>query len=194
LLVETLQPSTKFYPGFSLPKRRSSSFRSYPSDSWHFHTIPLACCGFIGFPSDSRLDYPRHSNTLPGTLFETNGTIPKNGTLQSLLGFRVFELPVRGSFQRSLTVLYSIGHQVVFSLRRWASRIPTQFLVLDGTLDTHGFVGFSHTGLLPYFAPLSSGVLLILLLPCVSPNPTRILVLSVFSIPELLTQRYTYNL
>ena len=32
---------------------------------------------------------------------------------------------------------FSIGHQVVFSLRRWASRVPTEFLVLDGTLDTH---------------------------------------------------------
>ena len=46
-------------------------------------------------------------------------------------------LPFRGAFHLSLTVLYSIGHQVVFSLRRWASRIPTEFLVLDGTLDTH---------------------------------------------------------
>ena len=45
-------------------------------------------------------------------------------------------LPSRGAFHLSLTVLYSIGHQVVFSLRRWASRIPTEFLVLDGTLDT----------------------------------------------------------
>ena len=46
-------------------------------------------------------------------------------------------LPSRGAFHLSLTVLYSIGHQVVFSLRRWASRFPTEFLVLDGTLDTH---------------------------------------------------------
>ena len=46
-------------------------------------------------------------------------------------------LPSRGAFHLSLTVLFSIGHQVVFSLRRWASRIPTEFLVLDGTLDTH---------------------------------------------------------
>jgi len=53
-------------------------------------------------------------------------------------------LPSRGAFHLSLTVLYSIGHQVVFSLRRWASYLPTKFLVLDGTLDTrvcaHAFV------------------------------------------------------
>ena len=46
-------------------------------------------------------------------------------------------LPSRGAFHLSLTVLYSIGHQVVFSLRRWASLFPTEFLVLDGTLDLH---------------------------------------------------------
>ena len=46
-------------------------------------------------------------------------------------------LPSRGAFHLSLTVLYSIGHQVVFSLRRWASLLPTEFLVLDGTLDLH---------------------------------------------------------
>ena len=58
-----------------------------------------------------------------------------------------FSLPSRGAFHLSLTVLYSIGHQVVFSLRRWASRIPTEFLVLDGTLDTHSvYFGFRLQG------------------------------------------------
>ena len=37
-------------------------------------------------------------------------------------------LPSRGSFHRSLTVLYSIGHMVVFSLTRWSSLIPTLLL------------------------------------------------------------------
>ena len=65
-------------------------------------------------------------------------------------------LPSRGAFHLSLTVLYSIGHQVVFSLRRWASHIPTEFLVLDGTLDAHAFNSVSTTGLLPRFAVLSN--------------------------------------
>ena len=61
---------------------------------------------------------------------------------------------------------FSIGHQVVFSLRRWASRLPTGFLVSDGTLDTHRFDSVSPTGLSPSFAALSSAVrLLHLLLP-----------------------------
>ena len=47
-----------------------------------------------------------------------------------------FSLPSRGSFHLSLTVLYSIGHMVVFSLTRWSSHIPTGFLVSRRTLDT----------------------------------------------------------
>ena len=47
-----------------------------------------------------------------------------------------FSLPSRGSFHRSLTVLYSIGHMVVFSLWRWSSFLPSGFLVSRRTLDT----------------------------------------------------------
>ena len=46
-----------------------------------------------------------------------------------------FSLPSRGSFHLSLTVLFSIGHQVVFSLTLWSGQIPTRFLVSRGTLD-----------------------------------------------------------
>ena len=45
-------------------------------------------------------------------------------------------LPSRGSFHLSLTVLYSIGHMVVFSLRRWSSFLPSGFLVSRRTLDS----------------------------------------------------------
>ena len=55
-------------------------------------------------------------------------------------------LPSRGSFHLSLTVLFSIGHQVVFSLGRWASRLPTEFLVLHGTLLQIASVQFRLQG------------------------------------------------
>ena len=45
-------------------------------------------------------------------------------------------LPSRGSFHLSLTVLYSIGHMVVFSLRRWSSFLPSGFLVSRRTPDS----------------------------------------------------------
>jgi hypothetical protein len=44
-------------------------------------------------------------------------------------------LPSRGPFHLSLTVLYAIGHQDVFSLRRWSSHVPTRLHVSCGTLD-----------------------------------------------------------
>ena len=65
-------------------------------------------------------------------------------------------LPSRGSFHRSLTVLYSIGHMVVFSLTRWSSLLPTGFLVSRRTPDPSSFLTVSPTGLLPSPAVLSN--------------------------------------
>ena len=45
-------------------------------------------------------------------------------------------LPSRGSFHLSLTVLISIGHQVVFSLTGWSPLIHTRFLVSRTTLES----------------------------------------------------------
>ena len=69
-------------------------------------------------------------------------------------------LPSRGSFHLSLTVLFSIGHQVVFSLGGWSPRLPTGFLVSCGTLDTGLTSTTSITGLLPCFVLLSNNLLL----------------------------------
>ena len=92
-------------------------------------------------------------------------------------------LPSRGAFHLSLTVLYSIGHQVVFSLRRWASLIPTEFLVLDGTLDPHGSLHVSTTGLLPCFVLVSTNLRLRSKIPYVSPNPAHISIYGLGSYP-----------
>ena len=85
-----------------------------------------------------------------------------------------FSLPSRGAFHRSLTVLYSIGHMVVFSLMRWSSHIPPGFLVSRRTLDTPSFTIFSHTRLLRYLVVLSNTLLLRLFLPYGVRYPTRI--------------------
>ena len=42
---------------------------------------------------------------------------------------------------------YSIGHQIVFSLRRWSSFLPAGFHVPRGTLDTHCYLPISRTRL-----------------------------------------------
>ena len=56
-------------------------------------------------------------------------------------------LPSRGAFHLSLTVLYSIGHMVVFSLMRWSSLVPSGFLVSRRTPDTANLNTLSPTRL-----------------------------------------------
>ena len=74
-------------------------------------------------------------------------------------------LPSRGSFQLSLTVLFAIGHLVVFSLRRSFSSLHTKFLVFRVTPVTFSFYTIiSSTGLLPSLVQLSSCIPLWLLL------------------------------
>ena len=67
-------------------------------------------------------------------------------------------LPSRGSFHLSLTVLYSIGQLVVFSLTGWTPLIHTGFLVSCATLDTALCMSISVTRLLLCFALLSRNV------------------------------------
>ena len=106
LHTKLLQASTRFYPRFTLPKYSSLGFGSYSRDLWHFDTTPLITCGILrSLWIPSYESYPCHTDTLPGTLFKEHGRTPKGPTLLLLLDFRFFELPGRGSFQRSLTVL-----------------------------------------------------------------------------------------
>ena len=65
-------------------------------------------------------------------------------------------LPSRGPFHLSLTVLYAIGHQVVFRLGGWAPRLQIGFHVSGLTLDTLFDYLISPTGILPSASELSS--------------------------------------
>src|SRR3954468_8829355 len=65
---------------------------------------------------------------------------------------------VSGSFHPPLGVLFTfpsrylftIGHQVVLSLGRWSSQVPTGLLVPHGTqVPTHGVASVSRTGVSP---------------------------------------------
>ena len=56
-------------------------------------------------------------------------------------------LPSRGSFHLSLTVLFAIGHWVVFRLGGWSPHLPTGFHVSGGTLDSASGFRFSPTRL-----------------------------------------------
>ena len=85
-------------------------------------------------------------------------------------------LPSRGAFHLSLTVLYAIGHQGVFSLGGWAPLLPTGFLVSCGTLDTSLTSTTSVTGLLPCLVLLSNNLLLAVSVipPVRTPNVRRL--------------------
>ena len=82
-------------------------------------------------------------------------------------------LPSRGSFHLSLTVLCAIGHQFVFRLGRWSSRLPTGFLVSCGTLVSARRLTFSRKGLLPSLAGLSNPLLLRSSVLFADPQPRR---------------------
>ena len=100
-----------------------------------------------------------------------------------------FSLPSRGSFHRSLTVLYSIGHMVVFSLTRWSSLVPAGFLVPRRTPDTLGIRLVSRTGLLPSSVQLSNCLPLPTYLLIGSFTPKRLL-LSVWAPPISLATTF----
>ncbi len=52
-----------------------------------FPSLRAGFCVRYGYPFAG---YPRHRNTLPGTLFKEHGRTPKSPTLLSLLDFRAF--------------------------------------------------------------------------------------------------------
>jgi len=102
----------------------------------HFHTVCLACCAKLL----SLWLSSRHKNKLPGTLFETHVTTPKSRNTLWLLGFRVFELPVKGSFQLSLTLLVRYRTQGVFKVGGWCP--PISWLVSSSQYSRYHLVPF----------------------------------------------------
>ena len=80
-------------------------------------------------------------------------------------------LPSRGTFHLSLTVLISIGYQVVFSLTGWSPLFHARFLVSHATLDsTSLYSPFVYWTLTTYGLP-SQTILLGLQITHCSPNP-----------------------
>ena len=83
---------------------------------------------------------------------------------------RSISLPSRGSFHLSLTVLISIGHQVVFSLMGWSPRLHTRFHVPRTTLDTTSLI-FLFYRTLTFFGLPSQTILFQSVSRLCSPNP-----------------------
>ena len=83
-------------------------------------------------------------------------------------------LPSRGSFHLSLTVLFSIGHWVVFRLGGWAPRLQTGLHVSGPTLVPSGILCISPTGISPSSSDLSRVIRLYMPCFCDGPQPRQI--------------------
>ena len=82
----------------------------------------------------------------------TKGTRSLFNELSLLVGTRfqvLFHSPPGVLFTFPSRYCSSIGHQVVFRLGWWSTRLPTGFHVSGGTLDTPTYCRFSDTGLSP---------------------------------------------
>ena len=103
--------------------------------------------------SNSPAHYAKGTQSpIPSTEMLNIGLLP----LVSVRFQVLFNSPRRGSFHLSLTLLYAIGRQVVFSLRRGSSQIPTEFRVLRSTWGYNkGEIYLSLTGLSPSVVGLS---------------------------------------
>ena len=87
----------------------------------------------------------------------TKGTRSHLNVLSVLVGTRfqvLFHSPPGVLFTFPSRYYSSIGHQVVFRLGWWSTRIPTGFHVSGGTLDTDCLLPLSLTG----FSPSSIGL------------------------------------
>ena len=80
-------------------------------------------------------------------------------------------LPSRGPFHLSLTVLFTIGHWVVFSLGGWAPLLHTGLHVSGTTLVSLGPLQISSTGVSPSALCFSKTVRLSVKVPHCDPQP-----------------------
>ena len=144
-----VRPSTGSYPRFSLPMDSSPGFASAARDS-------TPCSDSLSLRLASWLGLATRRNSLAHSTKGTPSHRPK-AMLRLLVGRRfqvLFHSPPGVLFTFPSRYCSSIGHQVVFRLGWWSTRLPTGFHVSRGTLDTRCQSHFSNTGLSPSVAGL----------------------------------------
>ena len=130
-----------------------------PSSAWAWigHTVsglwPLTRRALnTRFPFASGTEYLKLASDYNSPDHSTKGTrSPFNG-LSVLVSTRfqvLFHSPPGVLFTFPSRYCSSIGHQVVFRLGWWSTRLPTGFHVSGGTLDTRCQSSLSPTGLSP---------------------------------------------
>ena len=140
-----VRTSKAFYGSFILDMGRSPGFGPAASDFRPLKTrFPYGCS-----PTGAS---PRRSPQLAGPFYKKYAVALTACGAPAGRRHRVsgsLSLPSRGPFHLSLTVLYAIGHWVVFSLGGWSPRFPTRFPVSRGTPDPAPYCQPSCTGLSP---------------------------------------------
>ena len=134
-----VRSSTTSYGSFNLDMDRSPGFGSMISDS-----VVLLTLAFASAPDLKSL-------TLP--LIITRRTVLQKVRRRTYRAptackHRVsgsLSLPSRGPFHLSFTVLYAIGHWVVFRVGGWSPHLPTRFHVSGRTLELAQLLSFSPT-------------------------------------------------
>ena len=160
-----VRSSIAFYGGFNLTMDRSPGFGSAHADCSPLKTR---------FPSGSGLSVLNLASIRNSPDRSTKSTRSHAYGAPTACRHRVsgsLSLPSRGPFHLSFTVLYAIGHWVVFSLTGWSPLLPTRFPVSRGTLDPAGLPVTSDTGLSPSAAGCPKAVLLSLADPTLQSEP-----------------------
>jgi hypothetical protein len=90
-------------------------------------------------------------------------------------GFRIFSLAVRRSFHLSLTVLFTIGHKLVFSLGGWSPQIQPGFLVPRPTRvpDQPTYSDFTYGTLTPSGPPFQARSAILPVVQRQAPQPRQ---------------------
>ena len=151
-----VRSSTTFYSSFNLDMGRSPGFGSTHTDlirpikTW----FPFGSKPLVLNLASKRNSPDRSTKSTRLHLSYSASTACKHRVSGSL------SLPSRGSFHLSFTVLYAIGHRVVFSLGGWSPRLPSRFHVSRCTLDPAVSLWFSRTRLSRSMDGLSSAILL----------------------------------
>ena len=123
-----------FGPPWSFTSTSTCSWIGHPVSGLRHATFALFRLAFASAPNLQFLTL-LHNVTRRSVLQKVRDRALLALSLLVNTGFQVLFHSLPGFFfHLSLTVLCAIGHQFVFRLGRWSSRLPTGFLVSCGTL------------------------------------------------------------
>ena len=118
--LKWVRSSTTSYRRFNLAMDRSLRFGSRSCHSNALFRLAFATDTPHGLTSRHNTNSQAHSSK--GTLSPQKAPTACKHTVSGTIS-----LPSRGTFHHSLTVLCTIGHQVVFRLTKWSWQIHTRF-------------------------------------------------------------------